>query len=196
MRSKHCRPTIERVIRADPSRKWLLPQEFNNNMNMWKLFLHFFCDHWKSYCSIVVGSRAPWEKCYTNEISVSILRPSVPVRKTRNGDFLFCSLTEWRNPTIVMTVREPSHCPVHVDISRLFSGDLLQRPAFRKITWLRDSSAQRLTCHFPVQQEVMEMTAVGRLPLEWVAGWESLSPKTGEGKLYVRGKHYWTLCIS
>ena len=65
-----------------------------------------------------------------------------------------------------MTVREPSHCPVHVAISRLFSGDLFQRPAFREITWLRDSSAQRLTCHFPVQQEVMKMTAVGRLPLE------------------------------
>lgn len=140
-------------------------------MNTWKLFLHFFCDHWKSYCSIMVGSRAPWGKCYTNERSVSILRPSVPERKTRNGDFLFCSLTEWRNPTIVMTVREPSRCPVYVDISRLFSGDLLQRPAFRETTWLRDSSAQR-NLHFPVQHRRSWKWEqwVGCLLSEWLVG--------------------------
>ena len=62
------------------------------------------------------------------------LRPSVPVRKTRNGDFLFCSITEWRNPTIVMTVWESSLSPVPVDIiSRLVSGDLYRDQRLEKL---------------------------------------------------------------
>ena len=148
-RNKHCGPTMERVIRVGQSRKWLLPHRFNYNMNMWKLFLHFF---WSLKVLLLYNGRVQgtlremlhkWKKCFH-------LRPSVPVRETRDGDFWLCAITEWRNPTMVMTVREPSLCPVHVDISRLVSDDPLQSPVFREIMWLRDSSAQRLSCYFPV----------------------------------------------
>ena len=126
------------------------------------------------------------------------VRPSVPVRKTRNGDFLFCSITEWRNPTIVMTVWESSLSPVPVDIiSRLVSGDLYRDQRLEKLRgWeipLPRGSAVTFLCTTGGHGNESSGEAAS-----WVSGWLRITASYNwrrEALCSFRGKHYWTLCI-
>lgn len=56
--------------------------KFNSITNTWKLFLYFYYDHFKPYCSLMVESRACWKNERTaTEMKEIFLRPLIPCEK-------------------------------------------------------------------------------------------------------------------